>query len=1435
MSNHQQHSHDQRRAAAKVCSKRDSSSVACKLVSASHVSPLGNHMPHALGSVFSWLRDNGGHSTPNNASAAAQQKLGSATSRAKQGLKRRAAVLQLHAQLAAGGGLAAVGSSLHQAFCPLTTELASLAPGTTSDTHPATGSGSSATPHPPTGTPPSSGSGARQPTGTSPGSGSGAQQPAANTAPGGTARDPPASPPPRAPGGGSIPGSTNSSSQAHLSHDAARLLLASTAHATGADSPTVSQPPASSGGGTGTDAGGPSGSDANDPAALLNSLILTFYDVIDEYLLPEWDAIHSWCLAVATLAPPEDLAREGLPDAAAAGADATAEAEAVAAGLESEAQSVNDVLEEIGVRERDGAFVAGLGGGGGARRRLAAMSNATKVVPGFKPQLPAAQAPILVPYVFHIMTFQNSDGSYGPPGFQNSSAYVNGLVAAVNKIYTSTGIQFFVRQVNYDPVANPYLLVAGGYPAWSNCSQGMFYLNSCVNATWFAANAVDFPRSLNVFVIGDGATLPISYSFVGGNAQQAVYGHIGTTFTIVDSSANGMNRESNWQLGGTALAHESGHFFNLQHTFHMNENNNTAGSCVDNDGIADTPTTDLAAPFLPPGPNGVSVYQYCYAAAQGLWGPNSYQPGISSFQPAYTAWSRIGIHAGEQSSQFNSCPNSTLSPFYEGNDEMGNLMGYFVNECFAAFGHLTAGQVAAIHRGTYRWNPILYNWAQYYASVAPPAPPPRPPRPLPRPSTPCTPPPSRPPPPPAPRRRPPPPPPSPRRAPTHPALPDPHRPPRRPPCPRRPVRRRPNARSSHPTRPTSQSPHPRPISSSAQPITISAVAQTAVTGSTTTSQPASAVPNPSQPLSQSASAVSTATLSQPASAVSTATVTVAVAPKPQPAQPVPSTPSKPESPEPRAALPRTAVALTTHPLTASTASAAAQTTVTTAALPQPKPSVTKPSASESTTSSSEPSGFEPSSSQPSGSEPSGSEPSGSEPSGSEPSGSEPSGSEPSGSKPSGSEPSVPQPITSLTAPTLTQPQPPLSIAAATQSQPVTFSASARPSATLPDPPPSPPSPSPPPQISPASTLAAIATPLAVPPHPQSAFTQPPPPLAPENQPTTTTSITAHIQPSRPLPTTSVTARIQPSRPLPAGANTTARAKAQTHPGLKAHLPPAAGLTLSRPLSSLQRTRHSPEAWRAHRNIIFRLLSRTLNHTAEGWQQSHAPTQPESQTIPARDEIDIDIDSPSPTLLTHPLSPGTREECLGRRLQKGDRFFDFLKNIGGGGGAKQSKKVVRPTVIPEPSFNVPIALLAISGVSLYTGIVGESPVGVPFGVLSGVLGAFLTLQATRVKFIFDDEALELQISGKETDNVVVGGQNRWSYESFVNWEFWWPGFPVLVYFKEDQTTPEGQVHFFPIIGEGKALYNVMVERCGPSVTSGPKEVAESEEEEEEGDN
>ncbi|GAX83525.1 hypothetical protein CEUSTIGMA_g10950.t1 [Chlamydomonas eustigma] len=157
-------------------------------------------------------------------------------------------------------------------------------------------------------------------------------------------------------------------------------------------------------------------------------------------------------------------------------------------------------------------------------------------------------------------------------------------------------------------------------------------------------------------------------------------------------------------------------------------------------------------------------------------------------------------------------------------------------------------------------------------------------------------------------------------------------------------------------------------------------------------------------------------------------------------------------------------------------------------------------------------------------------------------------------------------------------------------------------------------------------------------------------------------------------------------------------------------------------------------------------------------------------------------------------------------------------FGGLFGSKPSRPVKpppRPTVVPEPSFNIPISLVAISALEGYEGWTG-------LAAFTAVLGIFLSIQATRIRFLFDDEGLSVIRAGEETENVFVGGSNKWSYESFINWEYWFPGFPVLVYFKESQTKPEGQIHFFPIIFNGKQLYDVMAERCGPSQGSGPKD-------------
>ncbi|CAK9031588.1 unnamed protein product [Durusdinium trenchii] len=89
-------------------------------------------------------------------------------------------------------------------------------------------------------------------------------------------------------------------------------------------------------------------------------------------------------------------------------------------------------------------------------------------------------------------------------------------------------------------------------------------------------------------------------------------------------------------------------------------------------------------------------------------------------------------------------------------------------------------------------------------------------------------------------------------------------------------------------------------------------------------------------------------------------------------------------------------------------------------------------------------------------------------------------------------------------------------------------------------------------------------------------------------------------------------------------------------------------------------------------------------------------------------------------------------------------------------------------------------------------------GFGLGLLVLLLGVLFFVQAGRVRFVFDNEAFAVQTlsTGEELEkpgeNIVVGGENRWKYSSFVNWEFFPKGLvekglpPVLVYFKETQT-------------------------------------------------
>jgi len=161
-------------------------------------------------------------------------------------------------------------------------------------------------------------------------------------------------------------------------------------------------------------------------------------------------------------------------------------------------------------------------------------------------------------------------------------------------------------------------------------------------------------------------------------------------------------------------------------------------------------------------------------------------------------------------------------------------------------------------------------------------------------------------------------------------------------------------------------------------------------------------------------------------------------------------------------------------------------------------------------------------------------------------------------------------------------------------------------------------------------------------------------------------------------------------------------------------------------------------------------------------------------------------------------------------------------------ARRAAAPVASLVVPE-DYKVSLSFVALGLVVIF----------VPWllGGFSLVLGLFLVFQTLRIRFVFDDDAFEVKTkplddlfsSGlTETgDNFAVGGENRWSYSSFVNYDFFpSEALPVLVYFKETQTPEDkwdvgpgkwangeealakgaakGQVHFFPCIAKADVL-------------------------------
>ena len=94
----------------------------------------------------------------------------------------------------------------------------------------------------------------------------------------------------------------------------------------------------------------------------------------------------------------------------------------------------------------------------------------------------------------------------------------------------------------------------------------------------------------------------------------------------------------------------------------------------------------------------------------------------------------------------------------------------------------------------------------------------------------------------------------------------------------------------------------------------------------------------------------------------------------------------------------------------------------------------------------------------------------------------------------------------------------------------------------------------------------------------------------------------------------------------------------------------------------------------------------------------------------------------------------------------------------------------PLEVIEPSYNLAVGSLALGAAFGVPGSPLKSKLSAFLGGIPLTLfGLFLAYQTTTLRFTFDDDNFSLVKSNMEStgENVVVGGENAWAYNSFVN--------------------------------------------------------------------
>lgn len=137
------------------------------------------------------------------------------------------------------------------------------------------------------------------------------------------------------------------------------------------------------------------------------------------------------------------------------------------------------------------------------------------------------------------------------------------------------------------------------------------------------------------------------------------------------------------------------------------------------------------------------------------------------------------------------------------------------------------------------------------------------------------------------------------------------------------------------------------------------------------------------------------------------------------------------------------------------------------------------------------------------------------------------------------------------------------------------------------------------------------------------------------------------------------------------------------------------------------------------------------------------------------------------------------------------------------------------VIVPGSFNLAAAFMFSGGLLFYLGDAYLIP-GFPLLLL----GLFLSIQTTSVRFIFGPKSLSVATRPPFGRLRLI---RSWDYRLITNWIVWWPSVPVLAYFREAESYGgRGSVHFFPMVCDARILIENL-KRNTPHLTADEKDI------------